>query len=226
MPNLSIKLGFWSTLLGATALIIFTICFVILLLTAPLFMWTNLDAYLSYVNSNNQFLQHLARLMSLLLGPLFVLALNSIHDYAEENKKALTRASLAFGLAFAVLTGINYFVQLSSVRLNILKGTTDGLIQVVQGNPYSAVSAINMLGWTLFLGLASLFVAPVFGGGRLENVIKVTFLLNGVFCLLGGFAYVLEITPLLFVTINLGMGGAFTLALITLTLFFKRRLAA
>lgn len=61
-------------------------------------------------------------------------------------KKLLARIGIDFGLAFAVLTGINYFVQLSAVRLSLLKGELQGLEQIVQANPISGISAINMLG--------------------------------------------------------------------------------
>lgn len=93
---------------------------------------------------------------------------------------------LLFGVSFVVLlNGIHYFAQLSAVRLNLLAGRSAGLEHFVRGNPYSILSAINMLGWTVFLGLASLFVAPVFSGARLEGMIRSVSLLNGLFCLGG-----------------------------------------
>lgn len=152
MSRLSIQLGFWSALLSAIAFLIFTFCFVAIVVTAPLFLWTNLTDYIAYVNANNQFFAHLARLCMLLFGPLFVI----------------------------------------------------------------------LLGWSLFLGLSSLFVAPVFGGNRLENVIKIAFLLNAIFCLVGGIAYVFEIKWLLFITINFGMGGAVMAVTVALAIMFKR----
>ncbi len=82
----------------------------------------------------------------LLFGPLYVVLLNCIYDYIPQEKKLLARIGIDFGLAFAVLTGINYFVQLSAVRLSLLKGELQGLEQIVQANPISGISAINMLG--------------------------------------------------------------------------------
>ena len=40
----------------------------------------------------------------------------------------------------------------------------------------AAISAANMLGWTVFLGLSSLFVALVFTGSRLETAIRIAIL--------------------------------------------------
>ena len=220
--RMSIQLGFWSAFLIAIAFIIFTASFVAIALAPPLFIWTNLADYVAFTARHDQFFQHLARFTMLAFGPLFVLLLNSIHDYASEGDRILTRIGLCFGTAFAILTGINYFVQLSAVRLSLLKGEFQGLEQIIQANPNSAISAVNMLGWTLFLGLASLSISPVFKGSRLERAIGIAFLLNGVFCLLGGIGYVLDLTVLVFLTINFGMGGAVLVAAALMCVLFNR----
>jgi hypothetical protein len=176
----------------------------------------------AYFNDNNQIFQHVARLTMLLFGPLFIVMLNSIHDYAADEKKILTRISLHFGVGFAILICSNYFVQLSVVRQNLEKGHLEGLSQIVQANPASVISAINMLGWSLFLGMSSLFVGPAFSGSRLEKTIGILFLLNGIFCLLGGIGYVFELVLLLFLSINFGMGGSVTIMTILLCVLFRR----
>lgn len=221
-PN-TIKLGYWSALLSTLAWIIFTVCFVALVMINPLFMWTNLADYVVYTDQYPSLLPDLARLMVVIIGVLYVILFSCIHDLAAAEQKVFTRISLAFALGFAILTGANYFIQISAVRLALIKGTLAGLEQVVQANPYSAVSAMNMLGWTVFLGAASLFAAPVFSGGRLEKVIRITFLLNGLFCLLSAAAYVLELIVPLFLLINFGMGGAVTIISAALALLFWQK---
>lgn len=218
------RLGFWSAVAIAVAFVLYTVAFVGILLTSPLFMWTNLEDYIFYTQHYGQSLQHLARFLMLLFGPLFVVLLNCIHDTTLPDRRVLSRIALSFGIAFAVLSSINYFVQLSTVRLSLASGQTAGLEHIVQANPYSTITAINMLGWTLFLGLASLFVAPVFGGDWLARIIRGAFLLNGVFCLVGGVGYVLEITALVFLTINLGLGVAVLVAAVGLAVWFRRGL--
>ena len=222
MNHISLKLGFWSAVFCAALFIIFTLCFVGILLTSALFLWTNYQDYLDYVNTNSQFFAHLARLSMVLFGPLFVILLNAIHDCAPENKKILTHISIGFALGFAILTGLFYFMQITAVRLNLLNDKTEELLQFVQANPHGVLLSVNMLGFTLYLGLASLFVAFVFRNGRLENIIKISLLLNGIICLTGGIAYALELTTLLFVTINLGMGAAVLVATISLALWFRQ----
>lgn len=228
MPNetytsrVALRLGFWSALGGALTLLVFTVCFTIVLTRNPIFTWTNMADYNAYVAAHPSVLRDLARLQVLLLGPCFVVMLNSIHEYAPAMYKPLTRISLMFGLAFALLTGVHYWVQLTTVRLAHAPGSTVGLEQIVQANPYGAIAAINMLGWTLFLGLASLAVAPVFRGGRLERVARWSFIVNGICCLLGGLGYVLPSIVLVFLTIDIGMGGALTTGMLAVCLLFRR----
>ena len=222
-PNrLTARLGFWSAFLAAATFIIFIICFVAVFLNPPLFVWTNFADYMIYARNNQQVFKSIAQLSMLLFAPLYVVLINSIHELASSEKKVATRLGLSFGLLFAVLVGGFYFVQLSAVRLSVIKEQWDGLEQIVQANPYGAMSALNMLGWTLFFGLSSLFVAPVFSGGKLANLVRWLFVINGVMCLLGGIGYALEITTLVFFTINFGMGGAVTLLTIALCFCFKR----
>lgn len=222
MNSLSIKLGYWSALLSAITFIVFTVCFVAILLVSPLFLWTDLADYAVYTNENPQIFKYVAQFMMLLFCPLFVVLLNSIYAYTTDDKKILAQISVGFGLGFAVLVSINYFVQLSVVQQNVAKGNLVGIEQFLQANPASAITAVNMLGWTLFLGLASLFAAPVFSGGRLEKSIRAAFVANGIFCLLAGIGFILGSTVVVFVTINFGMGAAVTVATILLAVLFRK----
>jgi hypothetical protein len=220
--RLAIRLGFWSALGAAAMFIAFTVCFVAVFLNPPLFIWTNFADYVASAKSNQHLFKSVAQLTMLLFAPLYVILINSLHELAAPEKKVTTRLGLSFGLLFAVLVGGFYFVQLSTVRLSVARDQFGGLEQIVQANPYGALSALNMLGWTLFFGLSSLFVAPVFSGSKLAGLIRWLFVINGVMCLLGGIGYVLEITTLVFFTINFGMGGAVTLLTIALCVYFRR----
>lgn len=222
MNTTAIKLGFWSAMLAATTFLVFTICFVAVFLVNPPFSWTGLADYVDYVRQSNQTFKVIAQLSMLLFAPLYVVLVNSIHELAPADKRVLSRLALIFGVLFAALVALFYFVQVTAVRWNVDRGTLQGIEQFIQSKPDSALAAVNMLGWTLFFGLSSLFVAPVFEGSRLARTIRILFILNGIFCLLAGIGYVLDLVALVFVTINIGMGGAVTAATILLAVFFRR----
>ena len=218
----SAQVGYWAALGSSVTFIVYTACFVLILASAPIFTWTNLQDYVAYTNAHNQTWKFVAQVDMLLFGVFYVVMLNAIYDNATATNKSTTRLGLLFGAMFALLVCSHYFVQISSVRLSVIKGQTDGLLQFIQANPYGGLAAMNMLGWTLFLGLSSLFVAPVFRNGRLEKLLHIAFIANGIFCLVGGIAYVLEITLLIFVCTTLGMGASVIVIAVALCFWFKR----
>ena len=161
----------------------------------------------------------------LLFGPVYVVFIHSFYSVQSGKQREMTRLSLLFALAFAVLSCIHYFVQLSAVRLNIASDQTNGLELYLQANPYSIMTAIDMLGWTLFFGLSSLFIFPVFEGSKLNLMLRYAFFINGISCLLGAVGYIFQIDLLTFVCVNLLLGGAVLTISISSIVWFKRKLA-
>lgn len=64
---------------------------------------------------------------------------------------------------------------------------------IPQWNPTSALYSINLLGWTLFLGLSSFFLSNIFSNEKRGKVIRWLFILNGIICVLGTLAVIFEI---------------------------------
>ncbi len=65
---------------------------------------------------------------------------------SQKHQKSITpKSQNCLEQDFFVLIGINYFIQISAVRLQIKAGQTNGLGQFIQANPVSVFSAINML---------------------------------------------------------------------------------
>lgn len=176
--------------------------------------------YLKYTEQNSQILQIVAKALMLVFAPLFVVLINSYYELVPNEKKFLIRLSLLFALGFAILSSIHYFVQLSSVRLNMLEGNVNGMEWFVQANPNSIMTSINMLGWTLFLGLSSFAIFPVFG--KEQRIIRLAFIANGISCMLAGVGYVFQIDLLTFLFANLGVGGALLVVMISSARLFRR----
>jgi hypothetical protein len=221
MSPLSIKLGYWSALLIAIVFIVYTIVYVAILIVFPIPHWNGISSYAASINDAWFIPFTTCQFLAFLTAPLFIILVNSIHDYAGNDKKVLAKLSIWFAIIFAVLSSIHYFIQFSAVRQNILQGHLDGLEQFVQLNPTSIIAAVNLLGWTLFLGLSSLFIVPIFKGGRLEKVIKYSFMANGIFCILGSIGYVFNIYILNFVFFN-GMGASIIAIGISSSILFRR----
>ena len=223
MQSLSTRLGYGAALLGVLSFVVYIVCFAAILATGPLFLWTDFDAYLVYVQQYHSFWPELGRFTMIVFGLCFVVVLAVVEERTAPERQILARLGLLFALAAVTLFGGFYFVQISAVRLNLMQGTVNGLEQVVQANPYSAFAALNMMGWTIFLGLSSLCVAPVFRGGRLETVIRWAFVVNGVNSLVGAGGYIFDITLVVFLSMNLILGGALITGMVGLALWMRRR---
>jgi hypothetical protein len=223
MKNETCRTGYVTALLLVAIFLLWIVCFAGIAFTSPLFIWTNLEDYIHFVRTNNQFFQNLAKALMLLFGPVWVVLMNCFYQAASPGNKANARLSLLFGLAFAIVSNTHYFIQLSTVRLGIIKNSTDGLLQLVQANPVSAMSAINMLGWTLFMGLSSLFLYFSIRNERNARTTGYAFLANACICLAGGISYLLQIDIITFLLMNTGLGGSVIFSAIASAKYFQKR---
>ncbi len=222
ISKLAVKLGYWSSCFCALSFLIYSICFILIMFINPMFTWTDLSNYATYVTNNNQIFKHIAMIFMIVFGVSYVVLLNSIKEYVNDNKKIFANISINFGLVFTALISINYFLQISIVRLNIQKEQLSGLEQFIQSNPTSAIAAINMLGWTIFLGLSSIFIVSVFNDTKLERIIKYSFFVNGVNCFLAGIGFIFHIYLLTFITMFFVLGFTILSMSISLAIFFKK----
>ncbi len=217
MNNSAVTLGFWSSLIAAISLILFTGCFMAIILTQEPVIWSDLDSYLQQSGANNPAFKYIAQTSMLVFGIAYVVILHSINAMVYTRRQIYSRISLSFGIIFAALIGINYFLQITHVRFNTNAGITEGLANWIMFNPDSVILSIAMLGWTVMFGLSSLFISKVFQARGRDRTIRNLFVLNGVCCLLGGIGFVFQNVVLVNLTINLGMGGIMTFLTIMLT---------
>ena len=124
----------------------------------------------------------------ILLAPIFVVLLASIHAWAPEPQKIFSRIGLAFAVGYAVVVGVDYFVQFAVVIPSLQGGETQGLSLFTQYNPHGLFIAGEALGY-LMMSTALLFAAPVFAGGRIERAIQWLFVASFVLAIgaLAGF---------------------------------------
>lgn len=110
----------------------------------------------------------------LILAPTLVVLMLSIHNSPIAiHKKLLSGAGVAFMLVYAVAASINYFIQLTVIRLSRTIGPTSGieLFGLSMTNFYSVAWSLEVLSYG-FQGLALLFVAPLFSGTRIKNATR------------------------------------------------------
>jgi hypothetical protein len=165
------RLGFWS----ATSACVLSVAYVI----AQILEWVGLLGSGGGPESASTPLG-LALLLtpSLLLGPAYVIAMAALHIVAPPSKKAFTLAALAFAIAYATLTGLVYFVQLTLVAPRMAAGDTAD-ISFLLFVPYrSFLFAVDLLGYS-FMSVSTLLAAFGLPSFRVGKWAKAAMIANG-----------------------------------------------
>lgn len=111
----------------------------------------------------------------LLLAPVFVVLLASIHSYATDEKKIFGQIGLSFALIYASIMMTNYFIQWTVVAPSISNGETAGLSLFTQYNPHGIFIILEALGY-MMMSTAMVFAAPIFNGKRLARAVRWLFI--------------------------------------------------
>jgi hypothetical protein len=111
---------------------------------------------------------------SLLIIPGWIGLAVAVHAYAPEEKRIFTRLALVLTAAYTTTVGANDIIQITTVRLNLEAGTTDGLALWILDNPRSLFYPLEMLGY-LWQSLAAPLVALAFAGPGIERGIRWSF---------------------------------------------------
>lgn len=116
MNRIALKAGYLASVIGIATFVLYTFCFIGILVVNPLFIWTNLENYIRSVQITNQIFKHIAMFLMILYGVCFIIQVCSIGEIADRTRKYYARLAELFGIGFLTLISINYFVQLSTVR--------------------------------------------------------------------------------------------------------------
>lgn len=215
-----LNLGFWTAIICLLSFIVWIIAFVGIAVISPLFQWTDLNDYIQFTKSNSQFFQYLAKSFMIIFALSYLILTLVFNEFSKNEKKIFSKIAVLFGIMFSLLATIHYFVQISAVRFAFQLNEFEGIEHFLQAKPTSVLSSVNMLGWTLFLGLSSLFLFFSFKTKEITKGIKTGFLINAISCLLAGFGFLFQIDFITFLFINLGLGAGMLILTISTSRYF------
>lgn len=215
MNKIVLNTGLWSAIICLTSFVVWIISFTGIAISSPLFYWTNLEEYIKYVDINNQFFQYLAKSFMIIFSLSYMMLVFVFYEFTVTQRQILAKIAIALSLMFALVSSVHYFIQISTVRFAFAEGDYSGLEHFLQAKPTSAISSVNMLGWTFFFGLSSLFMYLAFKPDSMTKRIRIGLLINALSCLIAGIGYLFQIDIITFVFINLGMGA--TVFIITIS---------
>ncbi len=102
----------------------------------------------------------------------------SVHQLASPERRVWSHSAVAFATAYAVLTGLVYFVQLTLVLPRLVRGQTEGIDAFLFVPFDSFLYSVDILGYS-FMSVATLFAAKVFPGPGLERLVRLFLTANG-----------------------------------------------
>lgn len=161
--KLSLVLGFYSSLIITILGVIYFIVILILFITG------------NNTIPPSEPIQLFGAIETIIMAPLLIIIITSIHYIVAADKKILSHLAIVFCSIFAVMVSINRFVQLIVVRLSAMAGDIEGLKRFYPYEPGSAMFALEMVGWGIFLSIALLFIAFVFSSKGLQKYIRISF---------------------------------------------------
>ena len=132
-------------------------------------------------------IQPFATIIGFLLTSSFLVVMACIHSYASNDRKIFSLIGLSFAIVYATLISTNYFIQLTYVRQSTFDASMFDM-----SNPQSMMWVIEVLGY-FFMGLSTLFAAPVFKSGKTESLVKWLFAANGILGILTPVAYAMNV---------------------------------
>lgn len=209
----TLTVGFWSAVLAT----VFSVTYVV----GQLAEWMGLLGSQGGPESGSTLLGIVVLLTpSLLLGPSFLVLVVSVHQMAAPERRIWSHAAVAFATAYAVLTGLVYFAQLTFVAPRIANEQPQGLEPFLFVPFNSFLYSVDLLGYS-FMSVATLFAAQVFTGGGLHRVVRWLLTANGM--LLPFIALQIYFHPLIWIAALWGL--TFPASTWTLAVLFRRAAA-
>ena len=172
------RLGFWAAILTAVIAAVFFIAGIV---TPPrsgpfapaanviLYPYTDVAVFIPG--------DYLWLYPGILLAPVFVILMVCVHSYARSDRKVFSHVAVSFAIIYATIILIDYVSQFTVVIPSLMTNETAGLSLFTQYNPHGFFITFETLGYSMMSG-AFLFIAAVFGGGRLERTLRWVFMVG------------------------------------------------
>ena len=154
------KIGFYSAILTSIFAIAYSVAQIAVLAVPPTPPWDFVALFVP----------------SLFLAWSFIVMMISIHYYAPEDRKIYSHIGMTFGVLYAALVSIVYFVELSVAVPMVFRGET--YPAWLSFTAPSLMVSIDGLGY-VFMALATLFASQVFTTQKQQRLIRWSFFANG-----------------------------------------------
>jgi len=212
-------IGFWSALLVALLNLWFCIAYG-LYQPIQLAPWNGLAHY----SATFQLDPLLAWVIPcFLLAPSFLIMISCLYIWTGEEKKVWSFLAVVFTVVYTTLMSVNYYIQMTVVRYNLINGNAEGLSLWLYAGPYprSFPGAFEGVAYG-FMCISFLFSAQIFSMGKLQRWVHWMFVGAGITGLVV-FIDPLFRLPIPFLMVDGIAGGIFLiLSPVLLAIIFRR----
>lgn len=193
MNRISIRLAFFS----AWGIIILTVLYLMLLLL-PLLIdqepgWR--PAITSYyrIETSDGFLSDFSGFVFYLRTLLMIILFASFLDYTRNSMRVFTLIAFSFIVLSALLHTISYPGQFALRNFSIKACDNDCLLYYTRSLLDNYITSVNVIALTIFVGLAELFLIPVFSEtNKTGKKIRFILIITCIFNLLSALTYIMK----------------------------------
>jgi hypothetical protein len=168
------------------------------LLFAPLLIKQETEwrpAITSYytIDSSRDFISDFNGLIFFLRTILMIVLFAAFLDYTNNSVKVFTLIAFSFIVLSAVLHTLSYIGQTALRNFNINACYNECLLYYTHSLLDNYINSVNVIALTIFVGLAELFLIPVFSKtNKIEKNIRLTLIITSIFNLLSALMYILR----------------------------------
>jgi len=128
-----------------------------------------------------------------LVIPLILLLFACFHDYSPRPMKIFTGISLSLIVSSTILCTLSFIGQFAIRDFNIHTSSDDYILYYTHSIFSNFIISVHVIAVTVFVGLAELFLIPVFSKtNNIEKNIRLTLFFAGIFNLLSALMFILD----------------------------------
>jgi hypothetical protein len=171
-----LRMGFWAALLCAVGAVGYGVGSVLVGTLAPeAITWKSLEQFVADYRLWPTLVVLTPPFVVTLVYPVLVLA---VHAVLPETRRPLTLIALVFAGVYTAVLGSAYWLQLTNVPWNILRGTPDRLAVWVVWNPASLFWSLETFGY-FAMGVSGLFLGLALVAGTVPRLVRRTLIAMG-----------------------------------------------
>jgi hypothetical protein len=131
------------------------------------------------IDTPDDFLSYLFGFLYFLHTPLMLILFACFHDYASTTVKIFSGIALSFIITYVVLNSWSFIAQNAISRFNIHACNDDCLIYFTHSLFEDIITSVHIMAITTLMGLAELFLIPVFSkANKIGKKIRFTLIIS------------------------------------------------